>query len=564
MEKKELILAKTRLAQACRAASLVLLVSATAVAEPMREWDWHMPPEVYKELDFTDRANVDRAVKLFERAVGAERGGRRVTDLVPMYRAAAGEWRKVQVQAETAGGNESLLAYATFMQGYAKQQAHDRNEAIKIFNEVVDLYPDQKFISVPARYMLYVVKRELGDLKKAEADLEEIVEDRAADGHKIYYNVLRSLGALRWGQDRTQEAAEIWEKIVYSKGKPDGTIWGEARHSLMVARLVNLDFPNLEAVVLAGLEKASRDRRVQAIAANARWVSEIDRVHYNEVTHYLDRKYPREKKASARRSALEKIFKGYAEWLENESGVFDGYDDGWTFATVQFQVYSRIEKVDRMLKRLKELETIMKAGKPDLLTARARQLAMSLCALNQPDAARNIAAIVKDTFARLRLQYDVENHFAQYKAAAMYLEEYINVKPAAPPEAVRAAKYDLAWLYRQRLHASDKAVKIYQELDDPPRSLWALSEAFREIGKKKESYSTLTEIASIFPNDAASAVLRMAQWREADGEKEKAIALYRRLMNHPKWKETGASSQAHQALERLGIATGGAMVNEVR
>ena len=107
-------------------------------------------------------------------------------------------------------------------------------------------------------------------------------------------------------------------------------------------------------------------------------------------------------------------------------------------------------------------------------------------------------------------------------------------------------------------------MKIYQDLNDPPRSLWGLAEALRESGKKNESYTTLTEIASIFPNDAPNAVLRMAQWKERDGDKEKAIALYRRLLSHPKWKQSSASSEAHQALERFGIATGGAMTNEVR
>ena len=95
---------------------------ANAYAEPMREWDWHMPGEVYKELEFTDRAQVDRAVKLFEQAVDAERRGVKVTELVPRYRNAAGEWRKGQVQGETSdAGNEPLLAYAVVMQGYAKQ-----------------------------------------------------------------------------------------------------------------------------------------------------------------------------------------------------------------------------------------------------------------------------------------------------------------------------------------------------------------------------------------------------------------------------------------------------------
>ena len=547
------------------ALSLFVLAAASANAEPLREWDWHMPAEVYKELDFTDRAAVDRAVKIFENAVDAERYNRKkVTDLLPMYRAAAGEWRKVQVQAETAGGNENLLAYAVFMQGYAKQQAHDRNEAKKLFAEVVDLYPEQKFISVPARYMISVVDRELGDIKKADAALEEIVDDKGADGHKIFYNVLNSLAQNRWRDLRPEEAAELWEKIVLSKGKPDGTLRETSRWMLMAARLVSFDFGNLDSTVYAGVEKGQRKSQANRLAESANWVARIDEYQYHEVTQYLDRKYPREKKLNDRKNALEKIRKGYNTWFESQNDVFEGYDDGWTAALLRVRLYFRVEKPDQVLKRVKTCEGIVKSSKPDVANSRARQLVGVLCGANLADAARAATALAKDPHVRLRLQYEVESAFQQWKMAAMYLEEFINLKPAPEAGALLGAKYDLAWLYRNRLSASEKALKIYREIDDPPRSLWNLAETLREVGKKQESYTQLTEIASVFPNDAPNAVLRMAQWREADGEKEKAIGLYRRLMNHPKWKQSGASSQAHQALERLGIATGGAMTNEVR
>ena len=194
------------------------LAAFAASAEPIREWDWHMPGDVYKTLEFSDRAGVDRAVKLFQQAIDAERRGTRPPDLIPRYRAAAVEWRKIQVKGEADDFNAPLLAYAVFMQGYARQQAHDRNEAIKLYNEVLDIYPEQKFIAVPARYMLSAVRREMGDVKQANELLEEIVEDKAADGHRIYYNVLRSLASVRWGEDKVDEAAELWSKIVYSTG----------------------------------------------------------------------------------------------------------------------------------------------------------------------------------------------------------------------------------------------------------------------------------------------------------------------------------------------------------
>ena len=51
---------------------------------------------------------------------------------------------------------------------------------------------------------------------------------------------------------------------------------------------------------------------------------------------------------------------------------------------------------------------------------------------------------------------------------------------------------------------------------------------------------------------------------EEDGNVKQAIAIYRRLLSQPEWKKTAESSWAHQALERHGVATGGAVVNEVR
>ena len=51
---------------------------------------------------------------------------------------------------------------------------------------------------------------------------------------------------------------------------------------------------------------------------------------------------------------------------------------------------------------------------------------------------------------------------------------------------------------------------------------------------------------------------------EAAGNKEQAIACYRRLMTQPEWKQSSYASQAHQALERLGVQqTGGGVVSEV-
>ena len=525
---------------------------------PMRDWDWHLPGSVYKELDFTQRAQVDRAYKLFQQAIDAEWRNTKVTDLVPLYRNAAGEWRKVQVQGETEEGLESLLAYAVFMQGYAKQQARDRNEAMKLYNEVLDIYPEQKFIAVPARYMLSRVKREIGDIKQADADLEEIVDDGGANGHVLYWKVISELAGIRWNSMKVEEAVDLWKKIVDAKGKMHETIWNGAHNSVTFAAFVEGNFADYEASLFLGVPEDVK-KRVPILSESARWVSGIGRNWDNGVNGYFERKYPGDKNSGKRKEAVIKLRKGYLAWLATQGHVFQGYDDGWAYAFAQLWANLGYEKPDAIQKRVAALEPLVKGAKPDQIDGRAKTLANTMLDFNMNDAARTAAAMVKDQKGRLRFQYEVENRIGEWKQAHMYLSEYLKLAPDD-----KGAKYDMAWLYRHRLGEKEKAIKLYQEIDDPPRSLWCLAETFREAGKKNESYTTLTEIASVFPNDAPNAILRMADWKVQDGDKKMAIGLYRRILGHPQWKQTGASSSAHQALERLGIATGGAMTNEVR
>jgi len=544
----------------------IALAVVRAVAEPMRDWDWHLPAELYKNLEFADRAAYDRAVKLFDAAINAERSGRKVTDVVPLYRNAAGEWRKLQMQGETGEGNEELVAYTVFMQGYARQQAHDRNEAIRLYTEILDIYPEQKFVAVPARYMISVVHRELGETRRAGAELEEIVADGEADGHVIYYNVVRSLAALRWSELKDEEACRLWEKIVFTKGKPNGDVWRQACESLRLARLANLDFGKLEELIFRGLRDGDDKGRAKAVFDNAEWFCDINRNYWAGLGQYVEARFSGDRNKSRRDEFWERLRTKYIAWFEGKkAGCLDGYDaDGWRFATVQLRLHLLVDKADRLEPYVSAAERIAKAAKRDQVDGRIHDVAWMLMTNGRGDRARAVILNVSDYPTRIRWQIQMERWMGAWKEELRFVREFAGSKPGPGPDELRDLKYEMAEICRRRTGEPQKAVKIYEELNDPPRSLWGLAEALRECGRKKESYASLAELVSMFPGEAPNAVLRMGQWREQDGEKEKAIGCYRRLMNHPKWKETGASSQAHQALERLGIATGGAMTNEVR
>jgi tetratricopeptide (TPR) repeat protein len=170
-------------------------------------------------------------------------------------------------------------------------------------------------------------------------------------------------------------------------------------------------------------------------------------------------------------------------------------------------------------------------------------------------------SLVEGPSSRSWLKYEIDRRKGDWKLAALDLEECLS--QTSDPESSLRVKYTLAAIYRDNTKEYDKAIKLYTDISNPPRSLWELQIAYRAAGKKKECYRVLTELMSIFPDYGARSAYQMALYREADGEKEAAINLYKRLLRQKEWKKSPESSQAHQKLERYGIATGGAVINEV-
>lgn len=553
---------RERTSRAALAALAAALAGLSAAALPVETWEWRMPAETYRELEFSDRAGLDRAVKFFQQAIDAERRGEKVTDLVPRYRNAAGEFRKVQIRSESGEPNPPLQAYSVFMQGYARMQAHDRNEAIRLFEEVVDLYPEERELAVAARFMLARVRRDMGDLRAADALLDEVADDPAADGCAIFPCILSDRSKARARRGDLAGAADDCSRIVHSEGKVDDRLREWRISDLFFLRIALLQFADLERDALARCGDKPKPRRDRLSWLAERFLD--SRYDSSPLQGFLACRYPRETKESAYREALAKSRRGFVTWFDGESGVFAGDGDGWTYAFLQLRLHALVDKSDAVLKRVKSVEPLVKGAKGEARDRRARALAAFLASCRHAEAAHAVADLAESGLSRLRLHADVADELGQYRERAQYLEEYVKSRPSPEAEPLKRAKYDLAWCYRHRLNEKEKALKVYRDIDDPPSSLWAVGETLRECGKKDEAYRALTEIASMFPDDAPRATLTVARWREDDGQKDKAIALYRRILSHPKWKETQESSYAHQALERLGVVTGGAMTNQVR
>ena len=196
------------------------------------EWNWRLPPEVYRNLEFTCRASVDRATKVFAESYDALRRGTPVPELVPRFRAAAAEWKKVQIQAEAEGFDEQLLAYVIFMQGFARQCAHDRNEAIKLFGEVLDLYPDEKWIARPARYWLGTSKVGMGDVRAGDADIDELLAEAGERPDPIVACALNDRARRLWADGKEKPAIDYLKRVDETFKETNHWTWESANDFL--------------------------------------------------------------------------------------------------------------------------------------------------------------------------------------------------------------------------------------------------------------------------------------------------------------------------------------------
>jgi tetratricopeptide (TPR) repeat protein len=120
---------------------------------------------------------------------------------------------------------------------------------------------------------------------------------------------------------------------------------------------------------------------------------------------------------------------------------------------------------------------------------------------------------------------------------------------------VGRAKEERAHVYKDHMNEFQKAFKLYQEIDKPPGTVWAIQECYKRWGKLKEALATLTELENSFPDQAATAAWRKVEYLQEAQDKNAVIAGCRRILKI--YKASPEASAAHQLLEKYGIKTGG-------
>jgi len=538
------------------------VTSVSAANKPI--WDWKMPGELYKKLNHLQRSRIDKAAAIFKTADDhrTSNDSKRKEDAIRYFRASALEWKKIRVQAGDVL-DDSTLAYVIFMEGYSHHFALDRYKAVRTYTEVVDYFPNEIWIAVPALYYRSMAHFENGDDRDAYAGFLVIADD----DHKQ-------------NPDEAKNAAnKLKQHFVFQNqfSKIDEFIREEAKASVP------------EDIDPAAVESARMDILCHLI----RWTGDDFR-HGRWNDWYYSRFFTTSKGETLRiRDRC-----GLIEWFALKEKEFASADRSWDFhwGMTYYLTWNPIAQPD---KNIKAMIDILRSGAADatLSVERGRSLMGILADGGRRDEASrafehisgairrsNLTAMEKENLAEQMMHtlshhhFSVEarslldlytstikSHWAEYrvaeagndwKEAITILERFESIEDEG---ALRESREKRASIHKDHTREYEKAIELFRKLADPPKTLWEIQECYRRAGKTQQAHDTLSEIAGSFPDDAARAVYTRAEYYREDGEHKLAVSLYRQILM--RFKDSSQSSSAHQRLEDYGVESGGGVID---
>jgi len=454
------------------------------------------------------------------------------------------------------------------MQGFSRMKAHDRLEAVKLFKEVDDLYEDLTWVAFAARFWFAQTKLDMGETKAGLILMEALLDEEDAATHALMGTVLERAGWRRWKDLKETEAQELWRKGAAPVFRSNNrNSWQGCKKGLLLAYTVRSEFPAFEESIFEGVREDDHTRRADILRDNAHWMRNELNWGDSAINAYFRKKYPLDRK---RDEELKSFLKRFLVWLETKRGEFVAAGREFEFDVLNVRLHYGFETDEQNLARIGKLTaTLNGLQDAEKVSGRVRTIINLFYDRRKWDEALMMVDRIKDPLGAAWLRYEVCEYCARngakgdwWERCVKALDEILGLKP--DERGTLRAKYALARISRDRVGNPQRALKIILDIADPPTSLWELVTTYRVLGEKRKADSALEEIASMFPDQAPRAVWTLARFAEEDGDRKKAVALYRRLLSQPEWKKSGESSQAHQALERLGERTGGALTDKVR
>lgn len=508
-------------------------------------WEPKLDNNVYKGLDVFARGQWDKAEKAYEQK---------------NYKLASAEFNKFIYEF----GNTAAVGPAAYMEAHCLFMDNKKYDAIKRYKQFVDFYGDDLKYAPAAMYYWGIAYIQAGDTRKGLSQLEELVKEEKYKDHPLVGDALKRLAEnyrengdmSKYVRYATQVYTDFWDKDrrladgmrhdltrYYIKGhyynkiqELNGVhaytnpppaenagyyhyVWDRAYHDVLHNR--NLYPPKDEAKRQEDIDAfwAFWTKGKPVIVKHSKW--EYDRRSLEFLLRY------REKETKLWQPFLDDI-------LDDKSS-----DD-------QIRHVVRLLMNNGMLEQARALFPKIK-NEQSFYTWYAQELLNK----NLLEEAEHVIAKIADTGERNWKTVDLLKRRNAWQDCITLLKDIVG----NDPDRARSAEWQLGWIYLHRTRQYEDAVKIYQAINDPPRSSWETAVAYERWGKHAQAATTYKEIEQFFPKDASRASLARGDMWLRYGDKEEAISIFRRILKI--YKGTKEASFAHERLEKLGIETGG-------
>jgi TolA-binding protein len=514
-------------AAAAAAALLACGLAAAAAAAPVPPWTWELSTARYQKLNLFERAQYDKAAGLVK-ASG--------------FKAAAGEFEKFKVQFP----DSDFVPYALFMRGYCLHMDKTRNAAIQLYDEVLDFFADQVEEAAPARYFKGVALLENGDAARAVKELQALAADERTRRHPLAASALRQIAQHFWQTGQGAEAAKYWKQVVPDFGAANPQEAERAAENIAAHYVRQRDPAAYEASLLTDAERdnaAARRRFVERALAMA-W-GRYRRDGEFAALPVAERQ--------ADMLALWRYAQERRPWFEKDDAL-------WSYYAAAVPVVGGLLGDAAANQALVDEALALLRGMADkkAMGERAAWLVDRLIEVGDALRARQGLTLLTDAplaaFKEHEIAGRVEGDWDRAARRLADIEKMGNEEWAARALGARAG------VYKDRLGRYEDAIALYRQINQPPRTLWGIQEAFWRWHKLEEALATLTEIENFFPDDAPNAAWQKALYLHQSKERKRAVAAARRVLAvYPK---SSVSSLAHQLLEEYGVKTGGGTVEE--
>ncbi len=567
-------------------------------------WTWALSPRLFGELSQPERVQYDRAEEMLRSH---------------NYEAAALEFEKFIAQSPRS----PVRPHALLLQGYCWHLAKKRGQAIQIYTEVLDFYSEDLDQAVPAAFLKANAQFQNGNMASGFSILEDLVANESYHAHSVCDLALNELARHYVKIEKIRKAEKCWLAVLDAFAGAFVRPEGEALHahqSLTDLYLRQGRLNSLEEILEMDIPYSKNKGTVaQAMYADDRAIATLGQLDAKARRRFLE--WFRAKEDSFERAGVQSDFLMRALTLTARIDAREPWADLLQQAMNFCRLQPGTRMVDPAARIAARLSEVTRAGWDvgegwktfaNLVTTRGDALrpgsqirlltavmdnlnvpvenetppgvlwnilVVRLCeryeSLLNPARDEGLAGLVarlsgKELYDRaLEIcrhiegqalafwkeaeVYSAQEDFKKAAASCEKVEEIDSGKLAAQALRMRAA------LYKESLARYDDAINLFQLINEPPATVWQIVDCYEMKKDPKSAVGSCSEIENFFEKDAPRAAYRKALIWQKVGNKAQAIAEARRVLKV--YPRDQVASQAHQMLERYGIATGGGIID---